>query len=219
MPLTPADVHQVAFKKPPIGKRGYDEEDVDAFLDEVERELARLVEENDDLRAQMERGGSGDPDRRSAIMLAEARAQLEQAFREKSAVENTVRALQTELEQRHSQGGGAADLAGDSRQAGVLMMAQRTADGYLTDARREAEQYLAEARAEADDLTRKAQAEADAIESAAEDQHHQAVTNLNAERSALLKRLDDLARLEREYRAGLRTHLTKQLQDLGKVGE
>jgi cell division inhibitor SepF len=26
MPLTPAEVHNVAFKKPPIGKRGYDEE-------------------------------------------------------------------------------------------------------------------------------------------------------------------------------------------------
>ena len=30
MPLTPAEVHNVAFKKPPIGKRGYDEEEVDA---------------------------------------------------------------------------------------------------------------------------------------------------------------------------------------------
>ena len=59
MPLTPADVHNVAFKKPPIGKRGYDEEEVDAFLDEVERELARLIEENNELRAQVERGGRG----------------------------------------------------------------------------------------------------------------------------------------------------------------
>ena len=50
MPLTPADVHNVAFKKPPIGKRGYDEEEVDAFLDIVEVELARLIEENNDLR-------------------------------------------------------------------------------------------------------------------------------------------------------------------------
>jgi DivIVA domain-containing protein len=58
MPLTPADVHNVAFKKPPIGKRGFDEEEVDAFLDEVERELARLIEENNQLRAQVERGGS-----------------------------------------------------------------------------------------------------------------------------------------------------------------
>jgi DivIVA domain-containing protein len=56
MPLTPAEVHNVAFKKPPIGKRGYDEEEVDAFLDIVEVELSRLIEENNDLRARI---GSG----------------------------------------------------------------------------------------------------------------------------------------------------------------
>jgi DivIVA domain-containing protein len=56
MPLTPAEVHNVAFKKPPIGKRGYDEEEVDAFLDIVEVELSRLIEENNDLRAR----GSAD---------------------------------------------------------------------------------------------------------------------------------------------------------------
>ena len=39
MPLTPADVHNVAFSKPPIGKRGYNEDEVDAFLDLVEAEL------------------------------------------------------------------------------------------------------------------------------------------------------------------------------------
>jgi DivIVA domain-containing protein len=54
MPLTPADVHNVAFSKPPIGKRGYNEDEVDAFLDLVEGELARLIEENSDLRAQVE---------------------------------------------------------------------------------------------------------------------------------------------------------------------
>src|SRR5665213_2781314 len=50
MPLTPADVHNVAFSKPPIGKRGYNEDEVDAFLDLVENELTRLIEENVDLR-------------------------------------------------------------------------------------------------------------------------------------------------------------------------
>src|SRR5579875_3038188 len=58
MPLTPAEVHNVAFKKPPIGKRGYDEEEVDAFLDIVEVELSRLIEENNELR---NRAGSGQP--------------------------------------------------------------------------------------------------------------------------------------------------------------
>src|SRR6516165_9254775 len=54
MPLTPADVHNVAFSKPPIGKRGYNEDEVDAFLDLVEAELTRLIEENRDLRQRID---------------------------------------------------------------------------------------------------------------------------------------------------------------------
>ena len=34
--LTAADVHDVAFSKPPMFKRGYDEDEVDALLDRVE---------------------------------------------------------------------------------------------------------------------------------------------------------------------------------------
>ena len=51
MPLSPADVHNVAFSKPPIGKRGYNEDEVDQFLDLVEDTLAQLQDENDELRA------------------------------------------------------------------------------------------------------------------------------------------------------------------------
>ena len=61
MPLTPADVHNVAFKKPSIGKRGYDEDEVDAFLDVVEAELSRLIEENAELTGRLseyEAGGT-----------------------------------------------------------------------------------------------------------------------------------------------------------------
>ncbi|MFG6304153.1 DivIVA domain-containing protein, partial [Corynebacterium hesseae] len=54
MPLSPADVHNVAFSKPPIGKRGYNEDEVDQFLDLVEDALAQLQDENDDLHAQVE---------------------------------------------------------------------------------------------------------------------------------------------------------------------
>ena len=39
MPLTPDDVHNVAFSKPPIGQRGYNEDQVDAFLERVEAAL------------------------------------------------------------------------------------------------------------------------------------------------------------------------------------
>jgi DivIVA domain-containing protein len=37
--LTPEQVRDVAFSKPPIGRRGYNEDEVDAFLDYVEAAL------------------------------------------------------------------------------------------------------------------------------------------------------------------------------------
>jgi DivIVA domain-containing protein len=38
-PLTPEQVRNMAFSKPPIGKRGYNEDEVDAFLELVEAAL------------------------------------------------------------------------------------------------------------------------------------------------------------------------------------
>lgn len=55
MPLTPADVRNVAFSKSSIGKRGYREDEVDVFLDLVGAELARLIETNKNLRDEIER--------------------------------------------------------------------------------------------------------------------------------------------------------------------
>ena len=50
MPLTPADVRNKQFSTTRL-RPGYDEEEVDAFLDEVEAELDRLIQENEELRA------------------------------------------------------------------------------------------------------------------------------------------------------------------------
>src|SRR5271168_3658986 len=75
MPLTPADVHNVAFSKPPIGKRGYNEDEVDAFLDLVENELTRLIEENSDLRQRV-----NELDQELASARAGASTQVTQAI-------------------------------------------------------------------------------------------------------------------------------------------
>jgi DivIVA domain-containing protein len=53
MPLTPDDVHNVAFSKPPVGKRGYNEDEVDAFLDLVESTLTRLYSKVDRLKVRL----------------------------------------------------------------------------------------------------------------------------------------------------------------------
>src|SRR5690606_16589302 len=52
MPLTPADVRNKQFNTTRL-RPGYDEEEVDSFLDEVEAELDRLITENDELRRRL----------------------------------------------------------------------------------------------------------------------------------------------------------------------
>ncbi len=46
--LTPLDIHNKEFKK---GFRGYDESEVDEFLDLIVAEFERLVRQNDELQA------------------------------------------------------------------------------------------------------------------------------------------------------------------------
>ena len=58
MPLTPEDVSNKRFT-PVRLREGYDMGEVDQFLDEVEAELARLTQENDDLRQQLSAAQSG----------------------------------------------------------------------------------------------------------------------------------------------------------------
>ena len=226
MPLTPADVHNVAFKKPPIGKRGYDEEEVDAFLDEVERELARLIEENNELRAQLERGGGGGGrapagpggDPRLAAELADLKTQFERVSREKAQAEQAARSLQSELESARSSGG---PVPGDGEQQAlrVLMMAQRTADDHVADARREADKLPSDARTKAEEVTREARAKADALERDARQRHTDAISGLDAKRTALQKHIEELKQFEREYRTRLKAYLESQLRDLDGRGQ
>src|SRR3954454_8002276 len=56
MPLTPEDVQKKQFSTVRF-KEGYDEEEVDAFLDEVEAELRRLLAEHESIG----RGGPAAP--------------------------------------------------------------------------------------------------------------------------------------------------------------
>ncbi len=223
MPLTPADVHNVAFKKPPIGKRGYDEEEVDAFLDEVERELARLIEENSDLRAQLERirasgGVAQGADPRLIAEHAELQSQVERLQREKAAAEQAIRQLQEELEALRASS--ASGGGGDEQQAlRVLMLAQRTADDHVADARREADKLLADARAKAEEVTREARNKAEALERDARQRHQEAMGGLETKRAALQKHIEELKAFEREYRTRLKAFLESQLRDLHGRGE
>jgi DivIVA domain-containing protein len=223
MTVTPADVHNVAFSKPSIAKRGYNAADVDAFLDDVERELIRLIEENNQLHAQVERRSHGGTparpavDPRLAAELDDLRAQLDQVQRDRTAAEQTARALRAELEQMRAPGSPVAGGTGQ-QPLRVLTMAQRMADDHVDDARREADKLLSDARATAEEVIRRARSDADALERDARQHFQEALEGLAANRTAMQTHIEELKDFERRYRTRLKAYLEGQLRDLGGRG-
>ena len=65
--LTPVDVQQKEFR---LAVRGYNEREVDKFLDEVTEEMARLYAENTRLRAEVETRGGSVPEPSAAAAAA-----------------------------------------------------------------------------------------------------------------------------------------------------
>jgi DivIVA domain-containing protein len=72
MMLTPADVQALRFAKAPFGKRGYDEDEVDQFLDVVAQTLLVLQDEIAALRGGVRHDGPfGTSSAAESDMLAE----------------------------------------------------------------------------------------------------------------------------------------------------
>jgi DivIVA domain-containing protein len=167
MPLTPAEVHNVAFKKPPIGKRGYDEEEVDAFLDIVEVELSRLIEENNDLRAR-----AGSPAMPAPAVDGASAAELAAARDETARAQAHI----AELERALNQGN-------DGARQQVVQLQQQLAqtEQQLAENRRElerAQQAAAQAQAQAAQAQRAGQQAAPQQGPTTTEAHNQAVAVL-----------------------------------------
>ncbi|RKT86106.1 DivIVA domain-containing protein [Saccharopolyspora antimicrobica] len=247
MGLTPADVHNVAFSKPPIGKRGYNEDEVDAFLDLVEAELARLVEENNDLRGQVEQLESQL--QTAQVDLEDARSQVASASSTPAPTEEPRRLTPvpapTAAEQT-SPGGDhhvqAAKVLGLAQEMADRLTgeAKAEADGMLAEARTKSEQLLSEARSKSDSmvnesrtraetmlndartraetLERQAREKAANLERDAQRKHAEVMGNITSEKNALEKKIETLRTFEREYRTRLQTYLESQLRELQDRG-
>src|SRR5712671_6753340 len=217
MPLTPADVRNKQFSTTRL-RPGYDEEEVDAFLDEVEVELDRLIQENEELRAKLAeslRGGK--------VPMSALSSPLADPAPEMMAPEP----VRQEPERRPEPPMMGMPPAEDNMDtaARVLALAQQTADQAIADARREADETLGRARREADDIlgkarrqaeqiTSDARARAESLERDAQERHRQAMGSLVQQREELERRVDDLRAFEREYRSRLKAYLEGQLRDL-----
>jgi len=206
MPLTPADVHNVAFSKPPIGKRGYNEDEVDAFLDLVEAELARLIEENEDLREQVsqleQRLGNAQADLEDARSRPPAAGMGPGLAPSTQQIQRPVEPPPMRMEPTRAMGGpGMGDMGdsgGDSHMqvAKVLSMAQEMAERLTAEAKSEADTMLGDARSKSEQLLSDARAKSDGL---VNDARSRAETMLNDART----RAETLERQSRDKAATL----------------
>ncbi|PZS40386.1 MAG: cell division initiation protein [Pseudonocardiales bacterium] len=198
MPLTPADVHNVAFSKPPIGKRGYHEDEVDAFRDLVEAELARLIEENHDLRDRVEHLDAPPP---------AAPIDTGPHLRPLAPPQPVLAPMPPPMTEQTSPGGDphvhAAKVLGLPQEMADRLTgeAKAEADGMLREARTKAEQLLSDAMAKADSMVNEARNRAEIMLS---DAHAKAET-LNRQSQAKAASLErDAARRHTETIAATR---------------
>lgn len=246
MPLTPADIHNVAFSKPPIGKRGYNEDEVDAFLDLVEAELTRLIEENSDLRQRIEEldqelasGGGAEtaatsqptaaipvaepePEPAKPVVGAAPAAELSESNEERAMKAARVLTLAQDTADRLTNTAKAESekMLSDARANAdqILTEARNTAETTVAEARQRAEAMLSDAQTRSETQLRQAQEKADALQADAERKHSEIMGTINQQRTVLEGRLEQLRTFEREYRTRLKTYLESQLEELGQRG-
>lgn len=210
MALSPEDVQNKLFTTVRL-REGYEQAEVDEFLDEVEAELTRLLKENDDLRTKLAEAGGDD-----------AAAPVEAKPTKGAAATTPSPVKPQEVVVRKGDDIGAAA-------ARVLNMAQRTADDVVSEAREEADKLLDDAKSTADHLTTDARVKADevdretrerttALEQQLEEERRTALGSLQEEKSRLEREIETLRSFEREYRGRLRTFLEGQLSQLSSHG-
>jgi DivIVA domain-containing protein len=221
MALTPQDVASKQFTTVRF-KEGYDLDEVDNFLDEVELTLNAITLEVQDLRS-VSKGTVPDSVREEMRALgvenSRLKSELEQAQRqlqsaqvrpqvttdrgandvELKASQDRIAALEAQLDslqrmQAEQAGSGASTTASEQGVASVriLELAQRAADDVLASARLEAENMLDERKTIVIRETR----------------------DLDAQRVAMERRVEELRAYEREYRGRLRNYLEAQLREL-----
>jgi DivIVA domain-containing protein len=194
MPLTPEDVVNKRFQ-PTKFREGYDQDEVDDFLDEIVVELRRLNQENDDLRqrllasesriAELQRSGAGlvaeinTPTAESALVAPAAQVS---AFPEATADPSTLDTSNTN---------------------NLLQLARKLHEEHVREGLSKRDALIAEGHATAARVVREAEA-----------QQRADMSRLEQEKALIEHRIQELRSFEREYRLKLKAYIENQLADL-----
>lgn len=198
--LTADDVLNKKFQSTKF-REGYDQDEVDDFLDEVVTSLRELQGENDDLKTK----------------LATAERRIVELTREGAVASSPVAAVAPEpapepVAQPTPVAPVVAPLAPQGRNepesaTGMLALAQKLHDDYVRSGQEESDRLVNEARVRAAQIVREA-----------EETSQRTLMQLEQERSLLERKIDELRVFERDYRTRLKSYLENLLGDLDNRG-
>lgn len=218
MALTPEDVVNKRFQ-PTKFREGYDQDEVDDFLDEIVVELRRLTQENDELRRRLSEAGISEGDQAVPAPVAAAPAA------KPAEVEKPKETKAPEVKKEETKAAevpkaaepakvvaaapAAAPASGSTAEsaAGVLAMAQRLHDEYVSAGVEQRDKIIAEAQVEATGLV-----------TDAEEKSRKTLSALEQQKTVLERKVEQLRGFERDYRARLKTYIEGQLRDLEAKG-
>ncbi|MFM7013827.1 MAG: DivIVA domain-containing protein [Actinomycetota bacterium] len=191
MPLTPEDVVNKRFQ-PTKFREGYDQDEVDDFLDEIVVEFRRLYQENDDLRrrllaadgriAELQRSGADLPAQLAPTPITPTPS----AFPEPVADPATLDSSNTN---------------------NLLQLARKLHDEHVREGMVKRDELIAEGHATAARLVREAEA-----------QQRADMNRLEQEKAVIEHRIQELRSFEREYRLRLKSYIESQLAELDTAG-
>jgi DivIVA domain-containing protein len=191
MALTPEDVVNKRFQATKF-REGYDQDEVDDFLDEVVVELRRLNKENEELRQRL---AAAEARAAGAAKSAPAAPAPAAVYAERAAPPPTVAVPMQAPAQ--------SDVDEQTSTTNLLQLARRLHEEHVREGIEKRDALIAEGHATAARVV----AEAEAKQRAQ-------IGILDQERLALEKRVDELRVFEREYRQKLKSYIEGQLREL-----
>lgn len=204
MPLTPEDVVNKRFQ-PTKFREGYDQDEVDDFLDEIVVELRRLNQENDDLRqrllaseariGELQRSGAGLVDQINNPSTAEE-ALSAPTFSPAPAIPAFPEAAQdpSSIETNNTNN--------------LLQLARKLHEEHVREGLAKRDALIAEGHATAARVLREAEA-----------QQRADLSRFEQEKALIEHSIQELRSFEREYRTKLKAYIEGQLAELDEQGE
>ena len=199
MALTPEDVVNKRFQ-PTKFREGYDQDEVDDFLDEIVVELRRLNSENEDLRqrllasearvSELQRSGAGLADQ-----LQNPNASLPTL--------GSLQQLSTPEPSNFPAAVGDPSQLDSNSTNNLLQLARKLHDDHVREGISKRDALIAEGHATAARVIREAEA-----------QQRSELSRLEQDKALLEHSIQELRQYERDYRASIRSFIESQLRDL-----